>query len=307
MMACYGKLSKNVKASIFVECTQFYDRSLPKNMWPVGETRAVHKMASNTRVKGILGAVGNLGMDTEEFQQLLDAHASESRYFKGLRYLAGVAEPKRKGQIYMYEDKGANTLFSEYSEPISHEYLCTSEVVHNAKVMAERGMILDVFIFYHQLPSLVKLAKAVPELTIVCNHAGGVLGISGYDTDEVRKEVKEDWEQGVRALATCSNVRMKLGGLLMHYSGLGLDEKETPASAQELADAQYPKFSVLLELFTPARCMFESNFPVDRVSSTFVNLFASFMIMAKRFSASETDIKRLFAGTAAETYHISLD
>lgn len=154
---------------------------------------------------------------------------------------------------------------------------------------------------------IVRSYTHIMKIAIVCNHAGGVLGISGYDTDEVRKEVKEDWEQGVRALATCSNVRMKLGGLLMHYSGLGLDEKETPASAQELADAQYPTFSVLLELFTPARCMFESNFPVDRVSSTFVNLFASFMIMAKRFSASETDIKRLFAGTAAETYHISLD
>lgn len=79
-----------------------------------------------------------------------------------------------------------------------------------ARVLARMGLSFDAWMYFHQLPELVDFARAVPDLTIILNHIGGLLRIGPYaDRDE---EVLSTWRQGIAAVAQCTNVYVKLGG-----------------------------------------------------------------------------------------------
>ena len=75
-----------------------------------------------------------------------------------------------------------------------------------------------------------------------------------------------DWKAEIDELARCPNVVAKLGGLNMEVNGYGWDERPQPPTSAELADATRRYFEHTIERFGPSRCMFESNFPVDKLS-----------------------------------------
>jgi predicted TIM-barrel fold metal-dependent hydrolase len=167
--------------------------------------------------------------------------------------------------------------------------------------LAPLGLSCDVLVFQTQLLDLVDLAQAFPETAIILNHVGMPLGEGRF-----RGRLKEQFEvvrRGVLALAHCPNVWMKVGGLGMREMGLGLWNRQPAASSAEVAAAYRPYVELCLQAFGPSRCMFESNFPVDRPSAGYVVLWNAFKRLAAGYSGPEK--RELFAGTARRAYRLT--
>jgi len=107
----------------------------------------------------------------------------------------------------------------------------------------------------------------------------------------------------VSKLAECENVVVKLGGLSMAINGFEWHKKRKPPSSEVLVKATAPYLLHCIEKFTPQRCMFESNFPVDKISCSYNILWNSFKRITKSFSQQEK--YSLFYGTATNTYNLS--
>lgn len=106
----------------------------------------------------------------------------------------------------------------------------------------------------------------------------------------------------MRQLAGCKNVTVKLGGLGMPVVGMDLHERELPPSSQDLATAWRPYMETCLDIFGTERCMFESNFPVDKQSCGYSELWNAFKQLT--VSYSDTERTALFSGTAARVYRL---
>ncbi len=87
--------------------------------------------------------------------------------------------------------------------------------------------------------------------------------------------------------------------------GTPLEARTEAIGSAALADLTFDVYSHVIRSFGPSRCMFESNFPVDRQSLPYAVLWNAMQIMASDYSASEQ--ADLFVGTAARTYRIGMD
>lgn len=95
---------------------------------------------------------------------------------------------------------------------------------------------------------------------------------------------------------------MKLGGLGMSRCGFAWNARPTPPTSNELAEATRPYYLFCIEQFGPSRCMFESNFPVDKVSYSYNVLWNSFKRITQDFSPRER--AAMFHGTASRVYRL---
>jgi len=152
-----------------------------------------------------------------------------------------------------------------------------------------------------QLPELAAFAQAVPTLTIILNHLGGLTRVSPYANRD--EEVLATWRRGLAAVAACPNVYLKLGGIGMPRLGFDWHARPKPIGSDELATAMAPLMTDCIAQFGPDRCMFESNFPPDKVSFSHHVLFNAF----KRFSQGYSPAERaaLLHETAVRAYRIS--
>ncbi|MQG31769.1 MAG: amidohydrolase, partial [SAR202 cluster bacterium] len=100
----------------------------------------------------------------------------------------------------------------------------------------------------------------------------------------------------------CHNVTMKLGGLGMPRFGFGWHAREVPIGSEELAESMAPWMRHCIEQFGPDRCMFESNFPPDKVSFSYNVMYNAFKRLSKEYSAAER--AALFHDTAVRVYGI---
>jgi predicted TIM-barrel fold metal-dependent hydrolase len=167
---------------------------------------------------------------------------------------------------------------------------------------AARGLSLDLWVLEPQLGEMVDLARAVPDVTMIVDHVGTPLGIGAYAGR--RDDRFAAWAAHIRALAACPNVAMKLGGLGMPFSGFVGIGPDVRATSAMLADAWRPYIETCIDAFGPSRCMFESNFPVDKGSYGYQAFWNACKILAKGASASEK--ADLFSGTAARFYRLEL-
>ena len=179
--------------------------------------------------------------------------------------------------------------------------LATADYRTGARVLARMGLSLDVGVCFPQLPELATFAKALPDLIIILNHLGGLTRVGPYANKD--DEVIPAWRRGMAAVAECPNVHIKLGGIGMPRLGFDWHTRARPIGSEELAASIAPIMSYCIEQFGPNRCMFESNFPVDKVSFSHHVLFNAFKRFAKSYSASER--AALFHDTAARAYRIS--
>jgi predicted TIM-barrel fold metal-dependent hydrolase len=118
----------------------------------------------------------------------------------------------------------------------------------------------------------------------------------------MRSEVFADWRRAIRQLATCPNVTVKLGGLAMLVAGFAFHERPIPPSSQELAEAWRPYMDACIEDFGASRCMFESNFPVDKAMCSYPVLWNAFKRIAADASPAEKAL--LFHDVAARVYRL---
>jgi L-fuconolactonase len=150
------------------------------------------------------------------------------------------------------------------------------------------------------LADAVDLARAFPSTTIIVNHVGGLLGLGRYEGK--RQETFLAWKQGIESIAREPNVIIKLGGLAMKTAGFGSDAPSQPPTSADLAEAWRPYFETCIEAFGVDRCMFESNFPVDKDGCSYPILWNAF----KRITAAFSDAEKtaLYSATAATAYRL---
>jgi predicted TIM-barrel fold metal-dependent hydrolase len=166
--------------------------------------------------------------------------------------------------------------------------------------LAPLGLTFEAWCYHPQVPDVTSLARAFPETTIVMDHLGGPLGLGPYA--ERRDDVFRHWQGVITDLASCPNVVIKLGGIQMDVSGFHWEDRPKPPTSEELARATRPWHQFALETFGTDRAMFESNFPVDKLSCGYGVLWNSFKRIASGASAAEK--ARLFHDNAVRVYRI---
>lgn len=282
----------DVRATVFVQNNAMYRAQGPEYLRPVGETDYVNGMAAvsasgvhGTR-RAFAGIVGFADLRKgAAVAEVLAAHqAAAGCRFKGIRQ-----------QAQYHAELGS---FARVPPPAG--LLLDPEFREGCVELARRGLRFDAWLYFTQLGELASLARAVPALTIILNHAGGPLGVGPYAGR--RDAVFAAWADGMRDLTACPNVVVKLGGFGMPIYGFGFDARPAPAASTELAAAWRPYVETCIAAFGPDRCMFESNFPVDKVTCSYRTLWNAFKRIAAGASAVEKDA--LFQGTARRVYDL---
>jgi L-fuconolactonase len=169
-------------------------------------------------------------------------------------------------------------------------------------VVGRLGLSYDVSLYHTQISEVADLASALPNTQIVLNHVGGVLGLGSYRSK--RDEVFARWSSSIKALAARPNVFVKLGGLGQSYTSLRFDEDAEPPSSEMVAARFRPYIETCIAAFGTSRCMFESNFPVDKISYSYHVFWNACKLMAK--GASSTEKADLFGGAAARCYRLNV-
>jgi predicted TIM-barrel fold metal-dependent hydrolase len=239
-----------------------------------GPTRAAAAIIGNARL--------NLGSSVEPVLDALQA-ASPNR-FRGIR------------------NSAAWDPHPEVENRAEQGLLAREKFQDGARVLAHRGLSLDVTVYFPQLSELADFASAVPDLTIVLNHIGGLYRVGPYgDRDD---EVIPAWRSGIADVARCPNIVLKLGGVGQPRYGYDWYTWDKPIGSEELAGHLSPLMNYCIEQFGPSRCMFESNFPPDKVSYSYNVLFNAFKRLSREYSPEER--AALFHDTAARVYRIDV-
>ena len=283
----------NVRSTVFIEARAMYRADGPEELHPVGEVEFVQGLAAASAsgvygpcraAAGIVGHANlNLGDRVEPVLEALQA-ASPNR-FRGIRHsVTWDTNPE-------VENTAAHKMEGQLS---------SDNFRAGARVLSRKGLSLEAWLFFPQMPELAAFARAVPDLTIILNHIGGLLRDGPYANRD--DEVLATWRSGIAAVADCPNIYMKLGGIGMPRTGFDWHARVKPISSEELAEGMAPLMTYCIEQFGPDRCMFESNFPVDKVSYSYNVMYNAFKRLSKGYSAAER--ASMFHDTAARVYRL---
>ena len=284
-----------VTQTVFVECVSMYRKDGPPEMRPVGETEFVDSVAvrnSNDNQRGTTVAAGIVGLADlslgGKVEEVLRAHiAASPKRFKGIRHASS-----------WHSDE---SIRNAHTNP-TKDLLGSKRFQEGFAVLEKLGLSFDAWMYHTQLADVVNLAESFPNVPIVLDHVGGPLGVGPYRGRT--SEVCEEWCKAITKVSRCENVVVKLGGLTMPMCGFGWHKQGRPPTSVLLSETMAPYYLHCIEEFGVDRCMFESNFPVDKVSSSYSVLWNSFKRMTAGFSESE--LFSLFHDTAAKTYRLPL-
>ncbi|WP_332837785.1 amidohydrolase family protein [Neoroseomonas rubea] len=283
----------DVRATVLVQARAFHRADGPEHLRPVGETQFAAGVAAMCE-SGVYGTpricAGIVGFADltrgAAAGEALDAHiAAGNGRFRGIRHIATWdADPEMLNPAYtpaedMLDSAGFRAGIAE---------------------LGRRRLSFDAWIYFHQIPRLAALARACPDVPMVLDHCGGILGIGRYAGR--RDQVFATWSAHMADLARCPNVMVKCGGLGMRLPGFGLEDAEIAPSSAMLAEAWRPWMERCIELFGSRRCMFESNFPVDKGGYGYAVGWNAF----KRVTAGATAEEKadLFWRSAARFYRL---
>ena len=285
----------NIISTVFLECTACFRADGPEAMKPLGEVEFVNGIAAMsasgaygpTRVAaGIVGlAELRLGARVEEVLQA-QINAGGGR-FKGIRYVAS------------WDDKEPS-IHVGHTNPSQFLYRDDKAFHEGFAVLGKLGLTFDAWLYHTGLPTVIALARKFPSQPIVLDHCGGPLGLGWYAGK--RDEIFADWSKNIRELAKCQNVMIKLGGLGMRVNGFDFHAQATPPTSEELAAAWRPYIETCIEAFGPSRAMFESNFPVDKLSGSYAVYWNAFKRLAS--GASDAEKAQLFRESARKFYSL---
>uniref|UniRef100_A0A7S4SMC5 Amidohydrolase-related domain-containing protein n=1 Tax=Alexandrium monilatum TaxID=311494 RepID=A0A7S4SMC5_9DINO len=273
----------NVVGTVYVEAGAFYRRQGPAEFRPVGEVEYCQGVAAAcdsgiygpsrdhfTRV--CMGIQGTCDLHHPIVEAVLKQMMA-NRNFRGVRAGGPYDEAFKRG-FRLLEKYGL--VFDRWHHP---------DPIYNPD----------------ELPRLKELAKEFPGVTIVLDHLGGAVGpkMGG-------PEAEACWRADISDLAaSCPNVVCKVGGIQMVVNGFGLEKRSTPIGSEELAELTYPWYSHVLDAFGADRCMFESNFPVDKDSVTYRTLWNTFKRVAAKKGLSDAEKRSVFHDTAVRVYKLT--
>lgn len=282
----------NIISTVFIECGAEFRKDGPEDFRCVGETdyvlsiaEAAERSGANTKVAA--GIVGTADLKIgDAVADVLDAQIEAGKgRFCGIR-LGALWHESPVVRDHRTNPPQSLMLRDDFRKGFRH--------------LAPRKLSFEVWCCHEQIPEATDLARAFPDTMIVLDHFGGPLGIGPYEGKE--EEVFEDWKAKIDDLSSCPNVMAKLGGLNMDVNGYGWEKRDKPPASDELVEATRRYFDYTIEKFGVERCMFESNFPVDKLSCSYTVVWNSFKKMSKDFSASER--AALFHDTATRVYRL---
>lgn len=283
-----------VRQTVFIECTSMYRRSGPEQFQCIGETEFVQGVAAMSANGGFGDAVACAGIVGsadlllgDDVVPVLEAQlAASPNRFRGIRHRA--AWPLQRGIAP--------------GQPKQVPHLLLDETFRAGfKHLRRYGLTFEAWLFHPDIPDVADLARAFPDTTIILNHLGGPIVDGEYGP---RDEVFGKWKADIAEVAKCPNVVAKVGGIQMVVNGFGWHEREKPPTSDELLAVNGPWYEHIIEQFGPDRCMFESNFPVDRLSCSYTVLWNQFKKLSKGFAADERIA--MFHDTAARVYRLPL-
>jgi len=281
----------DVRSTVFIEVKAFYRANGPEAMQPVGEVEYIDGLADEavsgkhgpTKIAAAIVGHADLKLGDRVAPVLEALQAASPGRFRGIRHSAGW---DASAELVKRDIQGV---------------MASAQYRAGARVLAKMGLTLDNSLYHPQLDELADLARAVPELTIVLNHIGGLVRVGPYANRD--NTVLADWRRGLAAVAACPNVVLKLGGVGQSRFGFDWHTRTKPMDSEALADALAPLMHYCIEKFGPERCMFESNFPVDKASYSYTVVFNAFKRLSKGYSAGERE--SLFHDTAVRVYRIA--
>jgi L-fuconolactonase len=282
-----------IVATVFVQAYYGYREHGPAELRCVGETEQVAaiRSAARRRALGSDIAAAIVGFADlllgERVASVLEAHRQAAPdAFRGVRQSVSRDENFPEGIVV---------------PPAPPGLLADSRFRAGLAAVQRHGLTFDAMLYHGQIRELEALAAALPELPVVLDHLGCILGVGPYEGRQHEEFLT--WRADMTALARRPNVFVKLGGLGMIVCGARWHEHATPPNSEQLAAAWRPYVETCIELFGPRRCMFEGNFPVDKGMFSYPVLWNAFKRLTVGMSAAER--AELFQGTAARFYQIS--
>jgi len=283
----------NIVATMFMECGAMYRSDGPEDERCLGETEFANGVAALS-ASGIYGnaeicagLVGGADLRAgDAVTPILERHmAIADGRFKGVRQVsAWHDDPAARGSLA--------------SPPVG--ILADAGFREGIRALTRLDLSFDAYMYHTQLGEMVDLARALPDTNMILNHVGGVIGIGPYKNK--RDEEFAKWRSDMQNIASLDNVSVKLGGLGMRVFGFGFGDWPAPPSSDDLAQAWAPYIETCIELFGPERCMFESNFPVDKGACSYPVIWNAFKRIAS--GASPDDKKHLFSDSARRVYRL---
>lgn len=295
LLATIENSGHNITHSIFVECHQMYRQDGPASLRSLGETEFANGIAA-------MSASGNYGpcrmahriVGSADLRlgaavrPVLEAHqAAAGERFRGIRMNTAFSEAG---------------LFGFPCDPTIRHMLITPEFQDGARILAEMELSLDIWCLHSQLGEVTALADAVPDLQIILDHVGTPESLGPWAGRKA--EARAQWADAIADLARRPNVRVKLGGMGMDIAH-PIGARQDNQGSEALAAHWRPYIETCIAAFSPARAMFESNFPPDHAAGSYSATWNAFKIIAAACSEEEKDM--LFRRTAANTYHIAID
>jgi predicted TIM-barrel fold metal-dependent hydrolase len=281
-----------VEQTIFMECGAEYRSEGPDHLRSLGEVEFIageaEKTASNSEASSqIVALVSHIDlMLGDAIEEVVHLHEDKSQgLFRGVRH-AGACAKKEDGLMLTGRARPDLYFRKEFRDGI--------------KRLGRLGHSYDTWHYHYQIRDFIALARAVPDTQFVLDHFGTPLGV-GIWADK-REEIHAEWKKDIIELARCENVVAKLGGLAMPDNGFGWMDRETPPTSDEFVTAQRRYYLHTIDCFGPDRCMFESNFPVDKMSISYPVLWNGMKKIVQDFSGDEKDA--LFSGTAKRIYRL---
>ena len=284
----------NVRATVFIECRANYRADGPEAMRPVGEAEFVNGISAMSASGGYgpcrvaAAIIGHADLRLgETVQDVLEAEiAATGGRLRGIRW----SIPYDASEVGKYVSR-------HVPAGISKDATWRAGFSRLAKL----GLTFEGWCYHPQIPELTDLARAFPDTTIILNHVGGVLGVGPYASR--RADVFAEWKRSINELAKCPNVVVKLGGLGMLIFGFDLHLQAAPPSSEVLARTWKSFIETCIEAFGVDRCMYESNFPVDKQSCDYTACWNAFKRISTGASAAEK--QALFSGTAGRVYRVA--
>ncbi len=281
-----GHGAHNVVKTVFMECGSAYDRDAPEHLRSLGETRYIAEQALTDPRPLMRGIVGHVDLRRDDVDDLLDRHIDAGRgLFRGVRDALSRAEHP---DAMMIPGRAPRDLYLD------------ENFRRGVRRLGERGLTYDSWHYHHQNREFLELARAIPGTTMVLDHFGTPIGVGPYATQ--REEIFEQWKVDIADIAALPNTVAKIGGLAMPDNGFGWNLADRPPTSDEFIASQVRYYLHAIECFGPERCMFESNFPVDRLSISYGVLWNAYKKMTADFTVNER--AALFSGTAARVYKV---
>jgi predicted TIM-barrel fold metal-dependent hydrolase len=275
-----------VTATIYIECGSRYRPDGPAELRPVGETEFAVAMAAAAAARGIptriaAGIVAHADLaSVEALDAVLEAHEDAGKgRLRGIRHMVAPPLHEPTSDPGLLRDLGFRRGLGR---------------------LAAHGLAFEVYALQTQLGDVVAAAQAVPELTFVIDHLGGIFGLG--ELAGRRDELWPRWRADIAALARLQNTYLKLSGLGSEYAGFGWHERGMPPSSQQIADETRKYYAHAIDCFGVQRCLFASNFPPDRLACSYRTLWNVFKRIAGGCTRDEK--AALFHDTAAALYRL---